>query len=140
MRAVGSGLCGGPLPYGNVFGGLMVYISEALLNQADSKSIKLFEVIARVEFSSRPIVSQPREVTAYRVHIFLALLFWIGVVKSEIDQAIVLVCKSKGEANGLGVSNVQISIGFRWEAGVDLPVLAIFEVVLDDLLYKVNRF
>ena len=86
MRAVGSGLCGGPLPYGNVFGGLMVYISEALLNQADSKSIELFEVIARVEFSSRPIVSQPREVTAYGVHVFLALLFWIGVVKSEVDQ------------------------------------------------------
>ena len=106
----------------------MVYISEALLNQADSKSIKLFEVIARVEFSSRPIVSQPREVTAYRVHIFLALLFWIGVVKSEIDQAIVLVCKSKGEANGRNSEDlIELQDLIKKHSDYKIPIIAKIE-------------
>ena len=48
-------------------------------------------------------------------------------------------CKTKGEANGFGMPDVQVSIGFRWEPRVDLLVFLAFEIIEDNLFNEVDR-
>ena len=129
-----------PLPFGNVLSRLMVDICQTFFNQTDRKSVELFEIVTGIEFTSRPFVAKPCDVTSDGVHIFLTFFFGVGVVEAQIDEPLILFGKSKGETDGFGVANVQIAIGFRWKPGVDVLVSAVLQIILDDLFNEVDRF
>ena len=134
VGAVGSGRGGRPLLRGHLLGGLMIHVGLAELDEFDGKAIELFEMVAGVELTAIPVISEPRHIPTDGVHVFLVLLFGIGVVEAEVDEALVFLGEPEGEADGLGVPDVQVSIGLRRESRVDALVLARLQVVGDDLL------
>ena len=70
-----------------------------------------------------PVKPQPAYVLhdALIVKRFLALR--IGVVKAQIGAAAELLGHAEVDADGLGVANVQKTIGFGWKAGDDATVI-----------------
>jgi hypothetical protein len=50
----------------------------------------------------------------------IVLLAGIGVIKSEISFAPIGLCNLKVEANGLGVTDMKVTIGLGREPGIDL--------------------
>ena len=74
----------------------------------------------------------------------MSILFldWIGVVKSEIAEALVVFgCDTEIEEDGFGVSDVQIAVRLGRESGVNAAVVFVgFDVFGNDGSYKVESW
>ena len=93
-------------------------ISFAILNQPDSKIVQFLEVI-RCMSQRCPLKSKPGHVFGYRLHVLLALLDLVGIVKTHECLAAILLSDAKVESNTLGMPDMQIAIRLRWKAGND---------------------
>lgn len=107
-------------------------------DQVLSKGVEFFKVIGCKKLILLPIESQPADVFLDGVHIFGVFAGWVGIVESQVAGALIFLRNAKVQADGLGVSYVQVAVGFRWEPGDDMVVLARGEVALDDLADKVQ--
>ena len=80
---------------------------------------------------------QPVQVLDDAVDIFLPFAGGVGVVEAEVELAAVLVCDGPVDINRLGAADVQVAVGLRREAGMDLADFAFGEVGVNDLSQKV---
>lgn len=99
--------------------GLVADVGLALLDELDSKIVKDLEVIGGVG-GSPGLVAEPGDVFDDVINIFLALSFWVGVIESQVTISLVLTGEFELESHRLGVSDVEVTIGFRGESGEDL--------------------
>ena len=140
VRAFRSRLGGSPLLRGDFFGCLFVHVCLAFLYQADGKVPQLLEIVGGIIFVA-PLESQPLDVFLDGFHIFHVFLGRIRVVKAQVAHASVLLGDSEVHADGLGMSDVQVSVGFRRETGLySSSVLALFQVFLYNLFNEVQAF
>ena len=60
-------------------------------------------------------------------------------IETQVGLAAVFLRKPEANTDGLGVTDVQVAVGFRWKTGMDLPaVFAGGNVCLNLLLDKVQ--
>ena len=71
------------------------------------------------------------------LHIFVVFFAGIGVVEPKIAHSVVFFGDAKVHANGLGVTYMQIAIGFWREACLNATaILTLGKVVFNELLHK----
>jgi len=110
----------------------VVHVGQALLDQTHGAGVELLEVVGRVAQPVAPVKAQPVHVLADRVRVFDIFLDRVGVVETQVARAAVLFGHAEVEADRLGMADVQVAVGLRREARVDLTtVLARGEVALD---------
>ena len=83
-----------------------------------------------------PLKTQPLYVFFDGAHVFVGFFFRIGVVKTQIAQAIVNIGQAEIKANGFGVADVQIAVGLGRETGDDAAVFAAVQIFVDDVADK----
>ena len=116
--------------FAHVFGALLIHIGQALFDQIHSGAVHGVEIVAgKIQVAngcSRAIVwgypsvaNQPLHGVGNGVYILLVFFFWIGVVKTQMANAVVVACQTKVNANAFGMPNVQITVRFWWETGTD---------------------
>ena len=76
----------------------------------------------------RWVGTQPVQVLDDAVDILLPFAGGVGVVEAEVELAAVLVCDGPVDIDRLGAADVQVAVGLRREAGVDLADLSFGEV------------
>ncbi|EKY04599.1 hypothetical protein HMPREF9120_02180 [Neisseria sp. oral taxon 020 str. F0370] len=118
--------------FAHFFGGQIIDIGFAVLNQADGVVEQLVEIIGGKTRLARPFKAQPLHVFLDGIDVFVAFFFGIGVVKAQVAQAVIHIGEAEIEADGFGVADVQVAVGLGWEAGLDGTVFAAFEVFFDD--------
>lgn len=96
----------------------MANICFVPLDQFDCESIELVEVVAGVGYFPR-LVSQPSNHFQDTLEISSLFFLRIGVVVSEIALAVVVCSITKVHKDRLGMSDVEVTIGFRRETGPD---------------------
>ena len=119
----------------HVVGRLLVHVGQALLDQVDRTAVHEVEVVAgEVQVVAAagifPVKAQPFDGIDDAVYIFLLFLFRIGIVKAQVADAAVVAGQTKVQADGLGMTNVQIAIGLRGEAGTDLGLIDLTALVV----------
>jgi len=74
-----------------------------------------------------------------RLDILAIFFVWIGVVEPKIAHSTEFRGEAEIEANGLGVSDMQIAIRFRWKTRLH-PALIFFslEVLGDNIAYEMR--
>ena len=88
-----------------------------------------------------PLVAQPAYVFLDGLDVFHVLLGGVGVVEAQVADASVGGRDAEVQANSFGVSDVEISVRLRREAGLyTAPVLAFAQVVLYYLFNEVQTF
>lgn len=87
-----------------------------------------------------PVCSQPLYISLDRLYELCLLLGGVGIVKTQIEFAVVFLGQAVVQQNTLGMSDMKISVGFRRETGVYSIVYALRQIFLNDLLYKILRF
>ena len=133
-------LGGRTLLFGYLFGCLFVNVGFTLFDEADGEVPELLEVVGRIVFVA-PLVSQPLDVFLDGFHVFHVFLRGIGVVEAQVAHATVSGGNAEVEADGLGVSYVQVAVGLGREACLySSSVLAFLQVVLYNLLNEVQAF
>jgi hypothetical protein len=87
--------------------------------------IDLFEVVGGIEKPICPFVSQPPNIphdVRFKLFFFFA---GIGVVKPQVAESSKFGSDAKIEANGLRMPNMQVSVGFGREAGVNAAAVSV---------------
>ena len=108
---------------GHLLGWLIVYIRLALSNQLLCKGIKLSEIITGVIFPSLPFEAEPSNIPSNRIHILDTLLLWVGIVESQIGDASVFSSQTETDTDGLGMPNVEVSVGLWRESCQDAALI-----------------
>ena len=84
-----------------------------------------------------PVEAEPVDIALDGVDVFLLLLGRIGVVEAQIALAAELLGDAEIQADGLGVSDMEIAVGLRRKPGDDLAGAAAGEIGLDDVANEV---
>lgn len=108
-------LGGGTFLFGYLFGSLFVDVGLAFLDEADGEVPQLLEVVRSIVFVS-PLVAQPLDILLDGLYIFHVFLGGVGVVETQVAYASVCGGDAEVKADGLGVSDVKVSVGLRREA------------------------
>src|SRR5882672_7270830 len=117
----------------------IVDIGLAVFNQLDRPFIKLIEIIGGVE-ETIPMEAEPLYVGLDGINVFGFFFRRIRIVEAEIGFAAELVGEAEVEADGLGMADVQVSVGLGWEARLHAAFVFIgLQVVENDVANEVGR-
>ena len=98
----------------------------------------MLEIVAGVVDIS-PLEPQPCDVLLDRIYIFHVLFDGVGIIETEVADAVVTLCNTKVHTDGLDVSDMEVSVGFGRETRLYASVvLALCEVFLYNLLNKIE--
>ena len=136
-RGTGGLACVAAAVLAHLVAGQVIDICLALEDELLGILIALVEVVAAVEDAAVGGGTQPVQVLDDAVDILLTFTGGVGVVEAEVELAAVLVCDGPVDIDRLGAADVQVAIGLRREAGMDLADFAFGEVGVNDLSQKV---
>ncbi len=138
--AVGRRLAGlgrGTLLRGNLLGALVVDICLALLDEAHGQVKELREIVGGVVLAVGPVEAEPVDVFLDGVDILHILLDRIGIVEAQVASAAKLLGHTEIHAYGLGMADMEVSVGLGRETRVEATaVFAGAQVGIHFLFYK----
>ena len=135
--ARGAGLVHGAAVQADLLLRLVIDIGESPFDQVLGPLVELVEIIGGIEFLV-PMESQPLDVFLDGIHVLGVLLGGVRVVVTEIRDTAVLLREAEVEADGLGMSQMQIAVRLRRETGDDGVHLAAGEVRFDDFFEEIQ--
>ena len=121
------------------FGRKIVYKRFSFENQAFGIFVNRIEKIGSVHFF-RPIVTDPVNITADRVHKFRFFLGRIGIVEKQIAFSAVFFRRAEINEHALYVPDVQIPVRFGGKTSLNFRHFSAFDILVYDLFDKVRRF
>ncbi len=134
VGAVCAGLGEGAAMLANLLGGEVIDVGLAGLDQLHRPREELIEVVGGVA-ETVPLEAEPAHILLDGVHVLLLFLLGIGVVKAQVGEAAELVGQIEVEADGLGVADVQVSVGLRRKARLNDGVAVLLRLqILDEHL------
>ena len=137
-RGRAGGLAGiGAAVLAHLLAGQIVHIGLALGDQLLGVLVALVKVVAAVEDAAVGVGTQPVQILDDAVDVLLAFAGGVGVVQTQVELAAVLVGNGPVDVDRLGAADVQVAVGLRREAGVDLLHLTLGKVGVDDIRQKV---
>ena len=80
----------------------------------------------------RSTKAQPAHVVLNRLRILIAFLFRVGVVEAQVALAVVVFCQAEIQADGFGVTDMQIAVRLGRKAGLYRAVLAARKIRIDN--------
>ena len=101
-----------------LLGGQFANVCQSLFDEGYSKIIGFLEIVGTVEETVAPIEAQPMDVFLDCFNEFHILFGGIGVIHAKIAQAVILFGSAKIDDQSFAVTDVQIAIGLRREAGM----------------------
>ena len=123
----------GPVPPGGASGGIYVsavllelfrseftHIGQTLFNKSHGQLIGLVEVVGAIKEPIAPVKTKPMNILLDCIHKLSVLFSRIGVVHAQVADAAEFFRRTKVNNQRLAVSNVEITVGLRWETGVNL--------------------
>ena len=118
----------------------LAHVGQPLLDEQHRLTVVLLKVVGAVEEAVAPVKAQPVDVLLDGLHKLLVLLGGVGVVHSQVAQAVVLLGSAEVDGQRLAVSDVQVAVGLRRETGVDghsLELTTLCDVLVDEIQDKV---
>ena len=91
--------------------------------------VQLLKIVGSVKLSILPVAAKPVDVFADGVDVFLFFLGGIGVVKAQVAQSIEFIGNTEIQADGFGMAQMQISVGLRRKARMNLAAVTAGGVV-----------
>ena len=139
IRAGGGGVDVAPMS-GHLLRRQLTDVGQPLPDQLHSVVVHLFEVVRRIVEPILPVIAQPLDVLLDGVHVLHIFLGGVGVIHAQVAQAVILLGGAEVYKDGLGVTDVEIAVGFRRESSMHLQtgVGAVFrDVLVDEVMNKV---
>ena len=128
IGAVCARLCRRPFLGSDLFGGLLVDVCFSFLDQLDCEIPELLEVVGSVIYII-PVVTQPFDIFFDGVHIFQIFFYRIGIVEAQVANTSIFLCNAEIQADGFGMSDMQVSVGFGWKTGLYSSLIFAFRQI-----------
>ena len=116
------------------------HIGKILLHQEGRPGVQLRKITRRIANVAMPLKPKPANIVDNRLDKLFALALWVGIVKTQMAMTSVFLRQAKIDANRLGVTYMQVTVGFGRKARHHLPNLPCIYIRIDYLLNEVDRF
>ena len=121
-----------------LLGGLFVNVGFALFDETDSQIVECVEVVRGIE-NFAPLEAEPAYVAFDGINVLRVLLGRIGVVETEVTNAVVLFGDAEIHTYRLDVTYMQVAVRFRRETRLYASVVhSLSEVFFNNLLNKIE--
>ena len=132
-------LCQGPPVFPDLLGVEIIHIGFSLPDQPERELIELLKIVGGIVLPIFPVKTEPTDIGLDGLHVFDVLLAGIRVVEAQIAEAFELQRKAEIEADGLGVTDVEVAVGLRRKARVNpASVFVRLQVIGDDGLDEIR--
>ena len=108
--------------FGYLLGGLLIDIGFALFDEHDSQVIELLEIIGGIE-DLTPFESEPCDIAFDGLYVLGVLFGGVGVIKTQVTNAVVFLGDPKVHAYGFDVADMQVAVRLRRETGLYTTVI-----------------
>ncbi|GIX61052.1 uncharacterized protein BcabD6B2_04870 [Babesia caballi] len=133
-----SGLGDAAARLADLLDALVVHVGQALLDELDGPVVQLLEVVGGEVEVLAPVVAQPAHVVLDGLNVHGLLGGRVGVVEAHVRAPAEHLRELEVEADGLGVADVQVTVGLGREARDDLLDATLGHVALHDLVDEVG--
>ena len=121
----------------------VIDVSLSFSHKLDCVLVELVEVIRGVERSSSdirvgPTIDQPMHIGHDGINVLSFLFRRIGVVHSNVTDAVELMRDPEVQADRLGVTNMKISVRFRRKTRDNLAVFSSTQVIRYNVADKIR--
>ena len=113
-------------------------IGFAVLDQFDSGFIHFPEIIRSEIQPVFEISTQPFHICLDRFHEFHIFLGRIRIIKTQVECAIIFLCKSVVQQDRFGVSDMKVPVRFRREPGLHMVINAFCQVFVYFIFNKIS--
>ena len=114
-----------------------VHVGLALFDQADCKLEQPRKIIRGKKQPVFPVEPQPADIILYGLHVLHVLFFRVGVIEAQVAFTPVLRRHPEIQADGLGMADMEETVGLGRETRVDaVRTAALFYIIVDDLADK----
>ena len=137
VGAVLPGLSQSPPVFPDLICRQVADISLSLADQLQGALIHHVEIVGRKVQVILPVRPQPFHIFLDGLHELRVLLGGIGIVKPQMEGAVIFLRQSGIQKNGFGVSDVEISVRLRRETGADFTVHSFRQVFIYFLFDKI---
>ena len=118
--AFGAGLGEGAAVFTNLVSAQVIHIGFAFTDEPDGEVIELLKVIGGVQLCPLPVKAQPADIFFLRIDVFHIFFDRVGVIEAQVGLAAKSLGGLKIDADGFGMTDVQVAVGFGGEAGVHM--------------------
>ncbi len=139
IGAVLAGDCHSATILANFVKRLVVDIGQTALNELASPLVELVKIVGSI-MDTGPFEPQPADVVLDRVHIFGILLHRVGVVEAQIGLAAILFGQTEIEADRLGMTDMEITVGLGGKTRKNRFVGTVVETLFNDFLKEIELF
>ncbi len=140
VRALPARLCQGSPVRTHLLGRQAVNIGVSPFNEVDGVSVERLEIVRRIPGLAVPGEAEPADILLDGVDVLDILGSGIGVVEPEVARAAQLRGCFEVQADRLGMSDVEVTVGFGRKArGYAAAVLPGLHVLEDDAADEVQR-
>ncbi|PRD39768.1 UNVERIFIED_CONTAM: hypothetical protein NCL1_01509 [Trichonephila clavipes] len=146
VRRVGAGLAQRAAAFADLLRGLRVDIGLAGADQLDGEIVQLLEIIRGVADLAGPVEAEPVHIALDGVDVLLRLLLRVGVVEAQVAGAGAarmrgsFLGETEVQADRLGMTDVQVAVRLRREAGDNAVVLAAVDIGDDACTDEISGF
>ena len=135
---VGAGFGRRTFLCGNLLGGLLVHIGFTLLDETDGEVVECVKIVGGIE-DLAPLESEPAYVALDGIYVLRVLLGRVGVIKTEVTYAVVLLGDAEVHTYSLDVTDMQVAVRFGRETRLNTTVVhSLCEVFFYNLLNKIE--
>ena len=117
-KATGAARFGERAPkMAHLLGRRAVDVGQIRLDQVPRKLVQAVEIVGSVIEMRPPVVSQPFHRGFDRILVFDVFLDRVGIVKAQMTDTAVFAGQAEVQADGFGVTYMQVTVGLGREAG-----------------------
>jgi len=139
VRALFPRLCQGPPVFPDLLCTEIIHIGFPLQDQPHGEFIELLKIVGGIVLPIFPVKTEPTDIGLDRLHVFDVLLAGIRVVEAQIAEAFELEGKTEIEADGLGVTDMEVAVWLRRKARVNPAAIFVrLQVISDDVLDEIG--
>ena len=132
--------CEGTTIAADFLGAELTDIGLAQLDQLHGEVVELIKIVRGEKEILAPVKAQPADIILDGCHVGLFFLARIGIVEAQMAGAVVFFCDAEVEADGLGVADVQKTVGLGRKTCYRPRVFAAMQVFVDDLANEIDGF
>ena len=118
--------------------GQVVDVRLAGADEVDGPVVELPEVVGGVVEVLAPVEAEPVHIRLDGIDVLLLLLGRVGVIEAQVATTAELLRDAEVQADRLGMADMQVAVGLRWEPRDDRPVTTGRHVIGDDVTDEVT--
>ena len=97
----------------------------------------MVKIVGCEKESVLPVCSQPLYISLDRLYELCLLLGGVGIVKTQIEFAVVFLGQAVVQQNTLGMSDMKISVWLRWKSCMDGFAMSFLYILINKLFNKI---